>query len=61
MKTIQFKILKIKYDLMFGFVGFGFTKYSFKKGFEELKKMSDIAWDKKWKQAGFTIDPKLGE
>ena len=83
MKTYQFKILKVKFDLMFGFVGFGFTKYSFKKtsmtflwdwnirfgiiglikwqtkSFEELKKESDIAWDKKWKQAGYTNDPKL--
>jgi len=83
MKTYRFKILKIKFDLMFGFVGFGFTKYSFKKtsmtflwdcnirfgiiglqkwqskNFKELKKMSDIAWDEKWKQAGYITNPKL--
>ena len=85
MKIYQFKIFKVKFDLMFGFVGFGFTKYSFKKtsmtflwdwnirlgiiglvkwqskSFEELKKMSDIAWDIKWKQTGYTTDPRLGE
>ena len=85
MKTYQFKISKVKFDLMFGFVGVGFTKYSFKKtsmtflwgwnirlgiiglikwqtkSFGELKKMSDTAWDEKWKQAGYTTDPKLGE
>lgn len=83
MKTYQFKILKVKFDLMFGFVGFGFTKYSFmktsmtflwdwnirfgiiglikwqSKSFEELKKMSDIAWDEKWKRAGYAANPKL--
>lgn len=29
------------------------------KKFKELKKMSDIAWDEKWKQAGYITNPKL--
>lgn len=84
MKIYQFKIFKVKFDLMFGSVGFGFTKYSFKKtsmtflwdwnirfgiiglvkwqtkSFKELKREADIAWDEKWKQAGYATDPKKG-
>ena len=83
MKTYQLKILKVKYDFIFGILGIGFRRFSFKntsmtflfdwtlrlglvaiikwqtKSFEELKKIADIEWDKKWKQAGYTTDPKL--
>jgi len=82
-KTYQLKILKVKYDLIFGILGIGFNKFSFKntswtflfdwtlslglvairkwqsKSFEELKKISDLAWDEKWNQAGYASDPKL--
>ena len=85
MKTYQLKILKVKYDFIFGILGIGFCRFSFKntsmtflfdwilrlglvaitkwqtKSFEELKKIADLAWDKKWKRAGYTSDPKLGK
>jgi len=85
MKTYQLKILKLKYDLIFGILGFGFHRFSFKntsmtflfdwtlrlglvairkwqsKSFEELKKISDLAWDEKWKRAGYASDPILGK
>lgn len=79
----RFIINKVKYDVILMLVGFGFTKFSFKrtsmtflfdwtlrigiiaiskwqsKTFKELKKMSDAAWDEKWKGAGHASDPKL--
>ena len=30
------------------------------KSFEELKKMADAAWDKKWAGAGYKTDPRKG-
>ena len=30
------------------------------KEFNELKKMSDLAWDERWKKAGYKADPKKG-
>jgi len=30
------------------------------KEFKELKKMADVAWDEKWKEAGYKADPKKG-
>lgn len=76
---------KVKYDLYFGTMGFGFCKYSFRKtsmtflwdwnirfgiiglikwqskSFNELKKMSDLAWDEKWKGEGYKTDPKINK
>lgn len=30
------------------------------KSFDELKRESDLAWDKKWGKVGYKIDPKKG-
>ena len=30
------------------------------KGFDKLKRESDLAWDKKWKESGYKTDPKKG-
>jgi len=29
------------------------------KKFKELQRMADVAWDKKWKKAGYVTNPKL--
>ena len=30
------------------------------KGFDELKRESDLAWDEKWEGSGYKTDPKKG-
>ena len=36
---------------------FGIRKWQTKK-FKELQRMADMAWDEKWKEAGYKTDPK---
>ena len=37
---------------------FGIRKWQTKE-FKVLQRMADMAWDKKWKKAGFITNPKL--